>query len=137
MPGIPAHRFAAAWRAGTLALLDGRGGRTQTITFTLAQRASVRSTNVASLRLWWSVRSAVNGGEGERLHAVRSRHQVPALDSDSYLKPVAGLWVGSSLRGWPSLPLRLTADRSSAHAAPPCDAARLQPTEMSHSLTVC
>jgi hypothetical protein len=48
-------------------------------------RASVRHTNVASLRVWWSVRNAVHGGEGMRLPALHSGGQLPALDSDPYL----------------------------------------------------
>ena len=48
-----------------------------------------------------------------------------------------GFWVGSSLRGWPPLILRLTAERSAALAAPLCGAAHLQPKKMTYSLIVC
>jgi hypothetical protein len=72
-----------------------------------------------------------------RLPALHSGGQVPALESDPYLSPLLASGGGSSLRGWPPLILRLTAKRSAALAASLCDAARLQPMEMSHSLTAC
>ena len=75
-----------------------------------------------------------------RRHAVARRAQRwPGASARQrpVLEPVAGFWVGSSLRGWPPLILRLTAERSAARAAPLCGAARLQPKEMSHSLTAC
>jgi hypothetical protein len=50
--------------------------------------ASVDPTNVASLRVWWSVRNAVHVGEGMRLPALHSGGQVPALDSDQNLSPL-------------------------------------------------
>ena len=49
------------------------------------------------------------------LPALLSGRRVPAIDGDPSLSP---LWVDSSLRGWLSLILRLTAERSAAHAAP-------------------
>ena len=58
------------------------------------------STNVASLRVWWSVRKAVHGGEGMRLPALHSGGQVPALDSDPYLSQLsASGWVAHSAAG--------------------------------------
>ena len=82
-------------------------------------------TNGTSLRPRWSVRNTVHDGQGMRLLAVPSRHQVPAIDSDSSLSPlpVPG-WV-AHCAAWPPLILRLTAERSAACAAPPCGAARL------------
>ena len=63
-------------------------------------RASVGSTNVASLKVWWSVSNAVHGGEGMRLPALHSGGQVPALVSDPYLSPVlASGWVAHSAAG--------------------------------------
>ena len=59
-----------------------------------------RRTNVASLRLLWSVRSAVNGGELKRRPALHSGFQVPAIDSDPVLEPVAeplGGWLAPRL----------------------------------------
>src|SRR4051812_44639761 len=54
-------------------------------------------TNVASLRVWWSVRKAGHGGEGMRLPALHSGGQVPALESDPYLSPLlASGWVAHS-----------------------------------------
>jgi hypothetical protein len=47
--------------------------------------ASVDPTNVASLRVWWSVRNAVHVGEGMRLPALHSGGQVSALGSDQNL----------------------------------------------------
>ena len=68
----------------------GQSGRT----------ASVDPTNVASLRVWWSVRNAVHGGEGMRLPALHSGGQVPALESDPYLSPLpASEWVAHSAAG--------------------------------------
>jgi hypothetical protein len=62
--------------------------------------ASVTSTNVASLRVWWSVRNAVHGGEGTRLPALHSDGQVPALESDPYLSPLPAFgWVAHSAAG--------------------------------------
>ena len=52
------------------------------------ENASVDPTNVASLKVWWSVGSAVHGGEGMRLPALHCGGQVPALESDPYLSPL-------------------------------------------------
>jgi hypothetical protein len=63
-------------------------------------RASVGSTNVASLRVWCSVRNAVRGKEGMRLPALHSGGQVPALDSDPRFSPLpASGWVAHSVAG--------------------------------------
>jgi len=72
-----------------------------------------------------------------RLPALHCGGQVPALESDPYLSPLPASGGGSSVRGWPSLILRLTVKHSAPLAGSLCDAARLQPKEMSHSLTAC
>ena len=75
---------------------------------------------------------------GQQRRARRRRHAVarpaqrwPGASACErpVLEPGAGFWVGSSLRGWPPLILRVTAKRSAALAAPLCGAARLQPKE--------
>jgi hypothetical protein len=55
---------------------------------------------ITSLRVWWSVRNAVHGGEGMRLPALQGGGQVPALDSDPYLSQLsASGWVAHLAAG--------------------------------------